>query len=422
MGLLNLIRASYYSEVTQSIANTLGWKLGNGYSDGKPIDTVRIGTDSSDDLRMTSGQDISGDAVFTNDIVFGAGGNDIIDGGEGADYLYGGAGDDRLFGGEDQDQLHGGIDNDLLVGGADLRQVPGAVNALFGDEGSDRLIGSAGGDKLDGGADSDYLVARADGIEVRGGLGNDVLDIPGQGVIKFAAGDGHDVLVGKQAPHPFEDAYYSYSPTHATLDLSTLSKSEVTFVWDATFVIDTTHWDRTAELWKGDLVVRITATSDTILIRDVYGIKALDGAFEGFNMLPDMMFSDGLLSWRSNDPAVIAQTMEAFSNKVVKVIEGSVASYDLAEAEYQAANGPPAVGATGTGASDNLCGGNGDDVIVAGLGDDAIRASSGNDVVDGGAGEDTMTFSGERASYSFSREADGAVVVTDRPAWTVEPG
>ncbi|MGO4527207.1 hypothetical protein AB4097_20405 [Microvirga sp. 2MCAF35] len=68
---------------------------------------------------------------------------------------------------------------------------------------------------------------------------------------------------------------------------------------------------------------------------------------------------------------------------------------------------------TGNGSNDTLKGGKGNDTLEGGAGADILVGGVGNDTLDGGSGEDTAEFSGNRANYTWSVNADGSYKITD---------
>jgi hypothetical protein len=76
----------------------------------------------------------------------------------------------------------------------------------------------------------------------------------------------------------------------------------------------------------------------------------------------------------------------------------------------------------GTGASQKLVGGNFDDALIGLGGDDQLYGNGGNDLLTGGAdndvlkagaGTDTAIYSGNRADYSVTQNANGSITLTD---------
>ena len=61
-----------------------------------------------------------------------------------------------------------------------------------------------------------------------------------------------------------------------------------------------------------------------------------------------------------------------------------------------------------------LAGGAGNDFIVAGAGNDFLTGGGGNDYLDGGIGTDVAVYSGPRADYSVTYNADGSLTVADQ--------
>ena len=72
-----------------------------------------------------------------------------------------------------------------------------------------------------------------------------------------------------------------------------------------------------------------------------------------------------------------------------------------------------AVSRTGTGASQNLVGGDLADTLSGLNGDDVLYGHGGNDTLDGGAGTDTAVYYGSAASYAISTNGSGVTTVQD---------
>lgn len=85
---------------------------------------------------------------------------------------------------------------------------------------------------------------------------------------------------------------------------------------------------------------------------------------------------------------------------------GPAKSIDVTFASFE---GDLLVGGAGV---DIIDGTAGNDVIRAGGGDDRMTGGIGDDSLYGGAGNDVAVFSGSQADYSFSRDPNGAIVVT----------
>lgn len=342
-------------------------------------------------------------------VLVGGGGADVVVGGQFDDILYGGTGDDVLEGGHANDRLYGGAGNDLLVGEArgGLSNLMPGRNELFGEAGSDRLIAGSTHDKLDGGADSDYLSGYGRS-ELDGGPGNDVLDLSGGGLIKFAPGGGHDVLLEKMGHVDFgEDP--SMDDT-VLIDMSSVAMSSVTMVWNG---VDSGEEGIVAgdappgKVFRGDLAILVNGSSDTILFKNIEGVMWFDDDTEVAHItLPNIKFADGYL-W----DYAYSSDYWAYGGPI-PIRLGSVAAYNTAEADYRVGIGQPREPVTqGTSDNDNLSGGPGSDTILAGAGADTIWMSEGQDTVDGGSGEDIFKVFGGRAEHSLSRTEGGTVLV-----------
>lgn len=150
------------------------------------------GGDGADFLDAGDGDDVSSGGAGNdtihfgagNDTVFGGAGDDVIDdlpgqqlqgntllyGGDGNDTIWSGGGNDTLFGDAGNDVLNGEGDDDILYGGD-------GIDDLFGGDGSDTLYGGNGADNLYGGNDRDLFF---------GG--------PGDTIFGGDAGDNYDTL------------------------------------------------------------------------------------------------------------------------------------------------------------------------------------------------------------------------------------
>jgi Ca2+-binding RTX toxin-like protein len=344
----------------------------------------------------------------------------IVDDATGAKKIDGGAGDDSIsvsvgaatiLGGDGDDTIQGGAGNDVVNG-------EGGVNTVDGGGGSDLLISDSSDDWLSGGDGHDYLYASSlsSWAILEGGAGNDVIDARESGdvLILFGEGGGHDVVLA------FEEPGGSGYTGVATIDLSTLSKGDVTFVWSATVV---SHEHASGEIFggdwlRGDLAIVVDSTGESILIRDVAGFHGYfgdddgyEGAWQALDIdLPEILFADGTLDASAGWGDASDFTGASPS---VQLALGSTAAYDTAEADWAAAVAAAPEAVQGTEGDDQLGGGNGDDSVAAGDGDDHIQASAGHDEVDGGAGDDTFDLFGSAAAFGVARGADGIVTLTD---------
>lgn len=352
-----------------------------------------------------------------------ADGNKRINGGFGNDEIStaGSTGDAMIKGGVGDDIITGGAGNDRLFGEA-------GTNILNGGEGSDYLASSGqpymeGGDILSGGDGSDYLFSdfEQNDATLNGGAGNDVIDVrqARESIIQFGAGDGHDmVLAGpSEEGHPLGIGN--------RIDLSTLSKSEVTFIWDPQTILENippngNPIDAPGQLkMQGDLVIKINATGDTILIQNIVATSTywfneseayappFDQPNDFFQLgvaFPEVLFSDG---------AVVSEDLYG-TNQAIALEFDSVSAYATALEEYQdAVTGDP-LDNEGTSGNDDLGGSGGDDTITGEDGDDSFHSSGGDDTIDGGDGYDVLNLFGGRDAFTITRDGvTGIITVED---------
>jgi hypothetical protein len=135
---------------------------------GAALAAVKYGTDGSDYLVGTKGEDV----------LYGRGGNDGLAGkGE----------DDVLYGDEGSDAIHGGsFDLDEIFDGN--RMVPDGEDKVYGGAGRDCVWGGSEDDVLYGGAGSDFVGTYC--LDFVMDTGNDVMH----------AGSGNDFIMAVEAP------------------------------------------------------------------------------------------------------------------------------------------------------------------------------------------------------------------------------
>lgn len=153
-----------------------------------------VGTDRSDDFRLSEGHDFAR-GKDGHDWMNGGAGNDTLEGGQGSDRLIGGTGHDVLRGGHGNDTLEGQRGNDLLraYDGNDLLFGGHGDDTLSGEDGRDTLVGGNGNDQISGGAGFDYLLGGTGYDTLRGSAGSDTLE----------GGRGNDLLIGGSSVDTF---------------------------------------------------------------------------------------------------------------------------------------------------------------------------------------------------------------------------
>ncbi len=333
--------------------------------------------------------------------VFYGSGNDQADGSAGADILDGGAGTDTM----DYSTSSEGVNVDLSSSDAqsggdaqgdvltNFERVTGSNNddTLTGDDKGNYLKGEAGNDTIDGGAGNDRLYGGKGDDTVSGGTGNDTV-----------YGDaGADVLDGGEGS---DRVSYQYSEDDVNVNLTT------------------------NEVSGGD------AQGDTISnFEHASGGKGDDNitGTDGYNSLYGNAGDDTINAGAGNDyvsggsGADILDGGEGTDTLVYGGKEGVDVNLETGEARGGDAQGDTISNfenVTGTSYDDNITGdesnnylrgGKGDDTLDGGAGDDSLKGEIGDDTIHGGDGVDTIKYSSAAENYTFTKNDDGTVTITD---------
>jgi len=251
---------------------------------------------------------------------------------------------------------------------------------------------------------------------MEGGKGNDIIDARGwenrlgRSVVKFAAGDGHDVVLddGVQDVHGENDnanSLYSIDGIEY-VDLTAFSLNDVKFVWDVqetySYNDDVNHYAS----GYGDLAI-VMSTGDSILFQNVagnYRYPLGQGEFPSFNQhiyelgIPNLLFSDG--RYLNIGDGVLN----------IPVIKGNTAAYSEAIANWTAIT---SVVTSGTDGDDAMTGSSGNDPLTGGAGNDQFGLSGGHDYLDGGSGNDRLNLAGTRNAYRFAVSRKGLTITAN---------
>ncbi|MGD1900095.1 MAG: DVUA0089 family protein [Phormidesmis sp.] len=231
-----------------------------GTPPGTPPDTPNGGTDGSDRLTGTDGDDTI-DALAENDFVEGGLGNDTINGGSENDELFGGEGDDTISGDSEDDQLFGDAGNDILMGGSE-------DDVLFGGAGQDILAGGSENDQLSGEGDRDVLIGDMGNDVLSGGAGDDVLmGVTGRDTL--TGGEGADLFVFGTG-----DGTDSVEDFEVGTDRIGLVEGELTFA------------DLTITQSEGQTVLGVASTGETRAT--LQGIDASSLTESSFEIVPNV--------------------------------------------------------------------------------------------------------------------------------------
>ncbi|EBA12653.1 calcium-binding protein [Roseobacter sp. CCS2] len=358
--------------------------------------TSMAGTESSDTIT----------GLGSDNTLRGYDGNDILKGGYGDDVLIGDSGNDHLEGGSGSDTYiwsrgHGNdtIDEEgqsdrtqtdrLILTDVNSAEVELTRKNTFNDEHRNDLRLSVNGEeqisvwdqfktngegleyvefadgvvwdredilsrtRLEGTNDNDTGIAEINGSRVRdnlyGLLGNDVLDA-GSGDDWLYGGKDNDTLYGDSG----NDTYIYEEGDGNDLIIDTSATDAET---DTLLLSDIASTGADLSKVSDDLIVTITATNETITVRDRFDVGQT-GDGDGVEFV---RFSDGVF---------------------VEVLGGALA--EVITTGTEAANT-----LHGWGLEDTLIGLGGNDTLEGHGGDDLLIGGSGGDIMRGGAGNDT---------------------------------
>lgn len=430
------------------------------FADGSLLDAeairarLLIGGEGSDELRGYDDRD---------DVILGNGGNDRLFGADGADRLAGGAGDDTLDGGagddvygfgrgdgndtiltvfvEDAIELDAGIAPDDVrvrnIGGS-LRLSLDSGESIFAVDQFAPFLGavvrfadatvwdqSELRERALAGTPGDDVVEGFD-FDQNGSLSNDFLT-GGGGVDQLEGGFGDDFYL-------FQSGYVSISDRGGfdTLSFGGLTLDELSF-----------------SLSEGELLVEVTATGESVSIRnfggefglndtineflfdnesialDDFTVFALAGGAGDAEVLTGTQFDDELMG---SDPVTLifagAGNDTAFGGGGADQIqgdEGNDALYGDAGSDFLDGGGGDDTIDGGAG-DDEMYGGEGRDQMFGGEGDDSLTAGAGDDRMEGGAGRDRIDGEGGRDTIVFGRGDGLDEIIAQAPEVQIRPG
>ena len=373
---------------------------GSGHDQLVGIDGV-IGSNFADTLKAAAiGSNLDG--ADGDDNLIGRAGSDFLEGGEGADTLQGGGGSDYLIGDAGADVAFGGEDSDYFEGGD-------GADYISGETGNDWIIGGAGDDTLSGGAGDDYF--QYDGAWA----GNDIVD-GGDGEDQVIAG-ADDTVIGLRS---FAGIELVTGDGYAGVTIRGSSAADILDFTGATVTdiawIDGDAGDDTIIGSAGNDVILGSAGHDSLsgadgddVIQGSEGNDIVDGGTgsDQANYLGSS--SDFVLARNADGSVTIADTVGSEGTDTLQNVE---AVYFDGDSNWQWLDN--LVGAYGTAENDAwLPGTSGDDHLYGLAGDDVLRGYGGDDYIDGGDGYDEASYAGSLSTFTFLRNADGSVTVTD---------
>jgi Ca2+-binding RTX toxin-like protein len=334
----------------------------------------------------------------------------------GADTLTGGAGGDRLVAGEGNDLLEGGEGADRLEGG-------GGRDTLRGGNGADVLLAGGGNDLILPGLGRDVVRAGAGDDTIRfteeeeagagelldGGAGFDTLAI---------AAAGHDMLMLAYAQVIGIEAIRFENTTRISLTPGQLlGIEEIALDWDP--AAEGKDWVA-LEIWGDGHVVLdgfdLSATNGTRLLVELFGDVTLYGRNAANGLADDWVLGSGEsdVMWlgEGND-----SVLSGSGNDTLRGEDGDDTLDGGLDADiiFGGSGTDMLVGGAGNDTlwaedgADTLDGGADDDDLYAADGADSLSGGAGNDGLDGGAGADTMV--GGVGDDSYAVDHAGDVVV-----------
>jgi len=380
--------------------------------------------------------------VAGSSVILGTNGSDWIVGTDGADKIYGLNGDDFGFGGLGNDMVSGDANNDLVSGGAGEDVVIGGAgnDTVLGDGEKDRVYGGAGKDILAGGKGDDVVVtgAGADVIRYARGDGQDVLvdalvdnwelvwqnGVYVNGYVLNAGGTvtkGGNIVTGAEVVY-FDGAKwidgfnYEYTETTSgTTTTRTLSrhKGAVDGVISANLGSASQETD-TLEFAVGidiqDLMLRKVGNDLEVVVADVDTTSGFAGAGDKIT-IKDWWSAAGAelrpierFSFVATGAAVMsAYTLAGDATDGADVLTGAATN------NWMTGGGGDDV-LTGGAGNDILSGGEGADILYGGFSNDYLYGGAGDDIIDGGGGADQIFGGSGTDILSFANSSAGASV------------
>ncbi|MBK9160736.1 MAG: tandem-95 repeat protein [Nitrosomonadales bacterium] len=396
-----------------------------------PLDMYLEGTEGIDTLGGRNGNDTligwGGD-----DTLYGSGGNDALNGGAGDDVLRGGSGNDtyvyNLGDGVDHifDSNANGDSNTLLFGaGINATQITLGLGSLKLDMGNGNTIHIEGFDPNDvyatpiiesfqfadgttlsyaqllergfdiaGTAADDNLTGTNTNDRIDGGAGNDVLN----------GGSGNDVLMGGAG----SDTYVFGANGGQDTIMETFDPGSVDKIVFASGIVADDLVTSRSGADNNDLTIAIRGTDTSLTVQGWFNPEVTSS-------ISSMEFADG--SVVAIDAIINHAPTADIPLADQSATAGQVYSYTLPGRNIEDGFMNDASD-TGTGITNFLNGGIGDDMLIGGDGNDNLYGDAGNDTLDGGAGNDVLEDDLGNDTYIFGRGYGQDVVYE----WDGTPG
>ena len=322
----------------------------------------------------------------------GTDGDDVLAWTESAVTLNGGKGNDRLTTGNKNDSLFGGDGDDTLDGGG---ATGGLIDTLRGGAGDDLYLFSKGYGKVliiqgDGGADQLQFRAGISGDRVTWRQsGNDLI-----GTLMDSASDEITIqnyyLGGLGRLHYFftiQSGSIASNITGSSFDdsISGSQFGDTINGGDGNDTLDGGNGNDTMSGGKGDNVYYVGLSRTVIADDESQSDIVIENADSG---------TDTVYSYLDD------YTLTANVENLVLI-------------NYYPLGGSPSAKGAGNELANTITGNSSSNVLNGMGGNDTLIGGNGNDTLDGGTGDDTAIYSGTISQYSFSRQNDGSLTVTD---------
>jgi Ca2+-binding RTX toxin-like protein len=334
------------------------------------------GTDASEVIFGTAG----------GDFIYAGAGNDEVHALAGRDFAFGGSGDDMVAGDEDEDLVMGGDGDDKVLGGA----------------GNDSVLGDAGDDDVFGGDGKDLLAGGRGADTVTGGDGNDV--------IRFARGDGRDVLQDALGGTWQTISVNNNYVTGYARDAEGRVRHGDQIIYDGdswdgvyNFVEGGTTGNDLLQIWVAPVDGQLTRDSGDDVIEFAVGIDIQDIMLrhDGSDLVIAIGTENGSESFASITDRLTLR--EYFDNQAIERVAFAATGVHLLTSYRYASAGAVTDGAdtilgdataadwiTGNGGDDVIEGRGGMDLLLGNAGADTLKGGAGGDVLFGGANDDVL--------------------------------
>ncbi|ONG52326.1 hypothetical protein BKE38_14785 [Pseudoroseomonas deserti] len=283
--------------------------------------------------------DMGVDGVYTDNTRVA---RDYVDRIDGLNTLYGDTAGGTTSGTAAADVIYGLQGNDILLGGA-------GNDVLNGDGGDDILVGGSGDNLLRGGAGRDVLLGGSGADTLVGGRGDDVVVAGDKAILRYAAGDGVDLVSAMAGTRVELDGIAAGSITvrHLGGALVVGFADGGALVFGAGKIAGSLHFADGVTLTAAQLSALASGEADAALAATVQQLRALRDAAEparDLPLAPDLIVNgsfeniDGTLvrDWGRYDPDGIMPGWVNLASGRVEQHQDTVAGVSAVDGAYWA--------------------------------------------------------------------------------------